>query len=421
MFREKIFFSSYELLSTILLAAMSEKLIVTFASEASPTDTRTTVIRVKTVRFGADGPSYAFPPSLQGTELHPELMATSAGRLVRKALDARGKYRTVTISVPTDTFFLYADEDRNPVFKEVLLEEWLPPRSPIYTSDGSTSGAPESVAPLPRIEPPKPRSLSSISKDMVLEKFGVKRKNASSWIDIFESECARMDLCEGRYWEALRLFLEGRALDWFDSCRQTLNKEDWQSWRTSFLHAFADKGWSAVRFALTYRFTSGSLADYAIAKQNMLINVHKLIDEDWKIFQIIVGLPISVQEKLDRAEITSVSTLLRKLNALDRPTSTRSLPSKSPSADSNSAFASLRSRLCAYCLRKGHERTHSESNCRTKEWDITNGRFHASASKDFKDTPRRAPDTVPKYEKPAVHNMDLIDFLHEVDEKSKNE
>ena len=117
------------------------KVTFTFASEASPANPKSTVIRVKTMQLSPDGPAYAFPPELQSTDCHEGLMATSAGKLVKKALDVRGKYRTVGITLTTELLIKYTDIDGNAVFQETLLEEWRPPRTAIYSSVSSSSVA----------------------------------------------------------------------------------------------------------------------------------------------------------------------------------------------------------------------------------------------------------------------------------------
>jgi len=114
---------------------------------------------------------------------------------------------------------------------------------------------------------------------------------------------------ENRFWEAVRL-LEGAALDWYNSRRLTFSGATWAKWRESFLDTFAPKGWSDARSAISYCYFSGSLSEYAIKKENLLINFHSKMDDVMKITLIILGLPISIQEKIDPSEISSVETRL---------------------------------------------------------------------------------------------------------------
>jgi len=40
---------------------------------------------------------------------------------------------------------------------------------------------------------------------------------------------------------------------------------------------------------------AGSLSEYAIKKDNLLINLNRHIGEEMKIFMIVTGLPLAVQ------------------------------------------------------------------------------------------------------------------------------
>lgn len=54
----------------------------------------------------------------------------------------------------------------------------------------------------------KKKNLTSLVKDMVLEKFSGKNQNAGTWLTLFERECTRMEIESHKYSEVLRLFLE---------------------------------------------------------------------------------------------------------------------------------------------------------------------------------------------------------------------
>lgn len=231
---------------------MLTRLTFTFTSETSPQNPKSTVVRVKMVQFMADGPIYTFPPDLQGADVQEELLSTSAGKLVKKTLDTRGKFRKVHITLTSALYIKYVDADGNPVFVDTLLEEWQPPRSTISSSSASSVGAFNKQNLMTFPEPPKRKSLSSISKDMVLIKFRKGQINASSWIDLFKSECTCLEIGVERYWEVIRPFLEGSALNWYDSRGQTLQDAAWDRWRASFLDSFTQKGWSDVRSAISF-------------------------------------------------------------------------------------------------------------------------------------------------------------------------
>lgn len=381
---------------------MSSKVWFTFASEASVVDSKKTVLNVKSLHVTENGPRFVFPEELQNSTEHEALMELSAPKSVQKAIGrVRGKFRTVKISLPADLYAKYFDDDENPVFREYLLEQYCPPFPSSITSTGSIISEQREIA------SKSEKSLSSLVKDIVIEKFGSKRLNASSWIDTLESECTRLGIPESRFWEVIRLFLEGAALDWYQSKRLTLIDASWARWKDSFLDSFAPRGWSDARFAFSFRFQSGSFADYALKKENLLLNFHSRMDEKMKITHIVLGLPFFIQEKIDPAEIESVSKLLLKLNSLDRPA--RSI-SSSDKSNSSSPFSSLKSRfsppsLCLYCSKKGLQHYHSENNCKIKISDL-----EKSKNKSFS----------VGFEK-KINNVENSDLLLEIMENSKNE
>lgn len=94
-----------------------------------------------------------------------------------------------------------------------------------------------------------PKPLQTIMKDMIIEKFNGRSPNLKNWISTFEHECSRVNVPTDRYHEAMRLFLEGSALDWYIAMKLTISSNIWKEWRTLFLDSFANKGWSNVVFA----------------------------------------------------------------------------------------------------------------------------------------------------------------------------
>ena len=120
-------------------------------------------------------------------------------------------------------------------------------------------------------------------KDAVIEKFGTRSINAQTWLDLFEKECLRLEVPQDRSWEAIRLFLEGAAIEWYQSTHIIFKDASWERWRSSFLEAFAQKGWSDARSAFSYRFIPGSLSEYALKKLNLLFSSNSRMDEDTKI------------------------------------------------------------------------------------------------------------------------------------------
>ena len=89
---------------------------------------------------------------------------------------------------------LYLDSDGNPIFNGKILQS-----SPQYESQILVSFKP--AQPIEEL-----KSLVTLLKDAVIEKFGSKPINAVSWLDQFKTEYKRLNVSEARYWEAICLF-----------------------------------------------------------------------------------------------------------------------------------------------------------------------------------------------------------------------
>jgi len=99
-----------------------------------------------------------------------------------------------------------------------------------------------------------PKSLQSLTKDFVLHKFDGKNSNASTWIDLFQRECERLQIDESRYIEALRLFLDGHAAIWFENRWMTCSSASWNEWYESFQITFSSFGWDDINVFVLISF-----------------------------------------------------------------------------------------------------------------------------------------------------------------------
>lgn len=97
---------------------------------------------------------------------------------------------------------------------------------------------------------------------------------------------------------------------------------------------FASKGWSAIRYALSFKYQTSSLLDYALKKEKLLLQVRRSIDTGTLIDLIATGLPNFVidREKLEKpedlyAEIGKLEHLVYKKNSetkkVHQPTKTK--------------------------------------------------------------------------------------------------
>jgi hypothetical protein len=357
-----------------------------FATEASA-DGKTTVCRLWQMQIEEQEEIYAFPTIYRDLNFHEELMKTTVAKNAKKVLTVRHAYRNPIIKLTDELRKIYLDEEGNPAFRGDLLEEInepvkLPKSKPIIERE------------IDEVPVAKQKTLSSVAKDAVIERFNGRNFNASTWLNTLESECRRLEIPEHRYCEIIRLFIEGPATDWYLANRTILGTATWTIWRLSSLNAFSSKGWSDVCNALYFHFTSGSITDYALKKLSLLVDMDPKISENLKVCTIVAGLPVSVRERLDRDEIDSVNKLFSKLNLLDRPPRING-PNNFTSNNNNNNNNNFRYKgssirfnnnsfnrggqqhrtPCTYCEKKGFPgRFHTESECRTKAYDnIKNG------------------------------------------------
>ncbi len=334
---------------------MVKKVRICVAAEAS-TDQKTTIVKIKTIQVLETGEVYIFPPELQpATKNHPKLIKQPSVGSAIKCLKHRGQQRNVYVSLSDELMPSYFDDDGNVCFHDVMLEEKV--------DSSKLAESPTSV--IAQVE--KPKSIHSIVKDFVLPKFnGTNGVNATTWINLFEGECKRMDISEIKYVETLRLFIEGPANNWFENNLLSLGlSESWNLWKISFLDTFARISWSDVTFAYIYRYISGSYVEYALKKSRLLLAVNPQIPESVQNDLVVVGLPTFVRSKLDRNILTSRDKLMAELTKIDpsnkvrtgtfTKTSTNTSPKGSEKTDQ---------RPCSICGKRGKPgRNHNEKDC----------------------------------------------------------
>lgn len=149
----------------------------------------------------------------------------------------------------------------------------------------------------------------------MIEKFTSKHANAKQWIETFKKECTRFDVVEDETKiEILRLFLEKSCSDWHCATLTKLTVEaKWDEWKDRFLETFADKGWSTAKYALSFRYKEGSLTDYAIKKERLLLDMNKDIDSKTLTTLIAIGLPEFIINKIDKEQCQDSTTLFNEV------------------------------------------------------------------------------------------------------------
>ena len=276
------------------------------------------LIKVKTIRVASEDTVYAFPPDIQSLEHHTEL---SNLPIVKNATKNLVKYRNLKLTLPVSIAPLYFDFEGNCVFKGRYLneKEELPHLDTSVPESVSSSAELHSILEkltrqLQVKEQAKEVNLSTIQKLFVLEKFDGKG-NANEWITMFENECIRHRVTEeAKKIQILRLFLIENATEWYSSAIYKITiRGEWDLWRKSFLETYGDKSWRSVHHAYTYRFICGSYLDYALKKERLLLEMEPQMTIRSRINHIVVGLPIVIQDKLDKEEIISTEQLMNQL------------------------------------------------------------------------------------------------------------
>ncbi|KAK2577719.1 hypothetical protein KPH14_012880 [Odynerus spinipes] len=148
--------------------------------------------------------------------------------------------------------------------------------------------------------------------------------------------------------------------------------ESFEVWKKSMLESFRETGWRKYREAYSFRYIGGSLIDYALRKENLLVNLRSNFPIDILIDLIITDLPIYIQDRIDRTEVTSIEEMLgelRKLEGLVQRKKTSNYTSNSETNNQRGGRTNEK-KPCPYCEAKGFPgRFHSETICRLKQRD----------------------------------------------------
>lgn len=159
------------------------------------------------------------------------------------------------------------------------------------------------------------KNLKHIAEKFIIEKFTSKNANAKQWLEIFEKECTRFNINKDETKiEALRLLLDESCLNWYKAMMmKEVVKREWLEWKEKFLDTFADKGWNRITYAHLFKYKEGSLIDYVMKKERLLLEVNKSIDPITLIHIIAVGLPEFIRSKIDRDSLKNSIDLFNEI------------------------------------------------------------------------------------------------------------
>ena len=115
----------------------------------------------------------------------------------------------------------------------------------------------------------------------------------------------------------MKLFMVGLAKDWYQATSKKFRESDYDGWIGSFRTVFTDRGWANVLYAYAFKYVAGSLVEYALKKEGLLLDVEKTMSTTSRICHIVVGLPRKVSEKIDRDQIRSTDELINELRRFE--------------------------------------------------------------------------------------------------------
>ncbi|CAH2098983.1 unnamed protein product [Euphydryas editha] len=335
---------------------------------AADEDPKNNIITIKSITT-EEGITYLIPPCFQAAKHHLQLTKLPEFLKIKRTLQRRGHNRKVWISMPSDVLELYKDNTGNIVFNDYLLQEITQTTSK-STTDEKLLEILEKLSDKSNIKKEKDNNSSKLTEKFVLKKFDNKITNAKQWLQCFESECIRFDLnCDTEKISALRLFLNDSESDWYESMliKHGLNSQ-WEIWKVSFLDTFADKSWSSVIYALTYKHLNGSLLEYALKKERLLLEYNSDIDNRTLTDLIVAGLPTNLRSKLDRQEMANPTLLFSALRMHENQNNNiqKKIMEKKSSTKSEAEWR--KKTPCQICYKIGKKnRFHSEDLCWFKE------------------------------------------------------
>lgn len=352
----------------------------------------------------SDEKVYFIPETLQAAGHHKEIIKTSAYNKVKNSLVKRYQIRRVWITLTEELKKIYMDEDGNLQFGDQFLEEMIAEQPTAVSEKGKDTLERLFEKFLENTQEPKQQNLKYVAEKFVIEKFTSKNPNAKQWIDIFEKECIRFDVTtDEKKIELLRLFMDKTCVDWYSSMiiKLTIDSE-WSTWKEKFCESFANKGWSPVTYALLFKYKDGSLLDYAIRKEKLLLDMRRSIDTGTLVDLIAAGLPEFILNRIDREALTDTVDLFNEVSKYEHMVNKKNVLSKRKFGDGN--------------LMKTSDKNEEKSPCKICEKLNKAGRYHPEATCWFR---KKEGDTTKKNLIKHVNNSVIETELNEYDQKNE--
>lgn len=376
-----------------------EKLKFEFVVKSSE-DTKTNVICITSI-MDVDKNMFLIPEQLQPVKQHSEIIKTEIFQKVKTTLQRRHEKRQVWISLSPELRNTYMDESGNVQFKGYLLEEIRSETQQVSRNETSAETLSKILTDFAEFKKEsKQFNLKKLSEKFVIEKFTTKTSSVMQWMEIFEAECVRIGINEDiQKIQVLRLFLEDSCHEWYNSMliKHTISSR-WDIWKENFCETYVNRGWSPIRYAFLFKYRQGSLLEYALKKERLLLEINKLIDTPTLIHLIVIGLPNFIADEIDRCKVKATKDLFSSIRGLEHLMNKKTVEKKIYDSENKTKEKGVKDRPCRICEKeKKGIRYHPESTCWFKNKD----------SDRFKKEPIR-----------SVNNSELEMSLNEIDPKN---
>ena len=282
---------------------------------------------------------YGFSHAMRHSDNHPELFTYSA---ILNGVKGIAKERNLWVTLKEEHASLYTDTDGNFRFKKMYLDETENPKMNKNQIDKKSEPSKDdtwkenfllkmkcledqlATAKLKNDEIQTNTTTSNaqneadnwmwIEKRLLIEKFDC-RQDGKTWLESLETEFERLKVEDERVKvKVLGSWVDDKANEWYMAKKQVFGVADWTKYKESFEAVFGCSGWSKSRWAYNIRFVTGSIHEYALKKQRLLIEDMPSIQDEVLVKLIVFGLPEFVQVKLDKSIIKTPDKLLNELS-----------------------------------------------------------------------------------------------------------
>lgn len=269
-------------------------------------------ICVKTIKL-IEGNPHVFPEEDQDQKYHGKLFSLSIIKKGCTNLKKKGQFRNIKLTLSNEIMKLYLDSEENFLFNNKYLDEVEMGNQNREQSSDENYLIQRIKELEKRVLEEKPLNLSEVSHKFLINKFNGKQE-AQTWMQSFEKECERFKISKNTTKiEALKVFLEGNSIDWYNANLIKISISDWDAWKNSFLLTYGKINWAPIRTAFNYKYLYGSLIDFVIKKENLLLEADRNMQEIFRTYQIVYSLPLEIQDKLDRRKINNINDLIHEL------------------------------------------------------------------------------------------------------------